>query len=106
VHMDANAISVIAAAVTALVQVVKWQGLPDRWGPVVVLVFAAIGVGVWVYAQGAFVRTDAFAYFSAWVTVALSSAGVFGFTRAAASSVTRATPPPAGGAGSSSTTEG
>lgn len=103
--MNADTIALIAAAVTALTQIVKWAGMPDKWGPVVVLFLAAIGVGVWAYSRGnpATFRHDLFDYFTAWVTISLSSAGIFGFTRAAAGTVTQLRPPP-GGAGQNPTT--
>lgn len=101
--MDGSAIIAISAAVVALTQLCKWSGIPDKWGPAAVLVLALLGVAFWGYSKGTFIRTNAFDYFTAWIAVATSSAGVFGFTRAAATAVVSATPPPAGGAGMSST---
>jgi hypothetical protein len=101
--MTGEAIISISAATVALTQLAKWSGVPDRWGPLAVLVLAALGVALWGFTQESVARTDAFNYFSGWIAVATSAAGVFGFTRAAASSVTRASPPPGGGAGSSPT---
>jgi hypothetical protein len=98
--MDANAIALIGVPVVALTQLSKWANLPDQWGPAAVLVFAAIGVAVWVASYGGFHTQDLFNYFVAWITTAVASAGVFGFTRAAAAAVTSATPPPRSGAGS------
>lgn len=103
--MDAAAIIAVSAAVVALTQLIKWSGIPDKWGPLAVLVLALLGVGFWGFSKGTFERTLAFDYFSAWIAVATSAAGVFGFTRAAATAVVSATPPPAGGAGMSSTTK-
>lgn len=101
--MTGEAIVTVSAAVVALVQLVKWAGLPDKTGPLIVLVFAALGVGLWVYSQAEFDRHALFSYFAGWVAVATSAAGVFGFTRAAASAVTSAKSPPGGGAGSNPT---
>lgn len=101
--MDGQAIITVSAAVVALTQLVKWAGLPDKVGPLAVLLLAAIGVAVWVYSQGEFDRQAVFDLFAGWIAVATSAAGVFGFTRAAASAVISAQPPPAGGAGSNPT---
>ena len=102
--MDGEAIITVGAAVVALTQLCKWAGLPDRMGPLLVMVLALVGVAVWAVSQEEFVsRTQTFDYFAGWIAVATSSAGVFGFTRAAASAVISAKPPPAGGAGSSPT---
>lgn len=101
--MNGEAIISVSAAVVALTQIVKWAGLPDRWGPIVVMALAAIGVGVWGYSQGGIMRADVFTYFAGWIAVATSASGVFGFTRATASAVTSAKPPPVSGAGSERT---
>jgi hypothetical protein len=99
--MDAVAIS---AAVVALVQMVKWAGLPDKYGPLAVLAFSALGVALWMHSEGHhFQGPWIWQSFTGWVNVALSAAGIFGFTRAGASSVTRMTPPPHSGAGSAPT---
>ena len=101
--MNGEAIITVSAAVVALTQLAKWARLPDKFGPLAVLVLAALGVGVWVYSQGEFNREALFDLFAGWIAVATSAAGVFGFTRAAASAVISAQPPPAGGAGSNPT---
>lgn len=96
--IDANAATAIGATVTALTQVIKWTGLDDRWGPVVVLLLSALGVGVYVWSLGAFQQAQAFNYLTAWANVALVAAGIFGFTRAGGSAVTQLRTPPAGAA--------
>jgi len=103
--MDAQAVLTVSGAVVALTQLTKWSGVSDKAGPLIVLFLAAIGVVFWGYAEGSFERTKAFEYFAGWISVALNAAGVYGFTRAAVSSVTSATPPPNDGAGSSRTTK-
>jgi hypothetical protein len=105
--MSAESIVAISAAVTALVQLTKWAGLKDQWGPVIVIVFSGIGVALWLSSQPMWppVRTDTWQIFAGWVAVSLSAAGVFGFTRAGAGAVTRVTSPPDDGAGSSATTQ-
>lgn len=106
--MNAEAIVAISAAVVACTQLVKWAGLRDHWGPIVVIGFSGLGVVIWLTSQEAFppARTDTWNIFAGWVAVTLSAAGVFGFTRAGAEAVTRATAPPSDGAGSSATTPG
>lgn len=101
--LDAGAIASISAAVVALTQLIKWAGLPDRYGPIAVLVLAAIGIGVWAYSEGQFAQTLIFEYFSGWIVVATSAAGIFGFTRATAEGIVRAMPPPTGAAGGTRT---
>ena len=98
--MDGESIVTVSAAVVALTQLAKWAGVPDRSGPVIVLALSGLGVALWAATRGHFGHAEIFSYFAGWVAVATSAAGVFGFTRAAASSVTRATPPPDSGAGS------
>lgn len=101
--MNAQDIVLISGAVVILTQFVKWQGMRDSLGPLVVLLLAAIGVGVWGWSKGNLDRTVAFDFFAGWLSVALNAAGIFGFTRAASSAVTKATAPPQSGAGSSPT---
>ncbi len=103
--MDAQAVMTVAAAVVALTQLAKWCGLPDKWGPIAVLLFSLSGVSLWGYSANDFTRALLFAYFAGWIAVATSAAGVFGFTRAAAGAVTNATSPPNSGAGSSPTSK-
>jgi hypothetical protein len=101
--MDGEAILTVSAAVVALTQICKWAGIPDKIGPVVVLILAALGVAVWGFSQEVIDRADTFEYFAGWISVALAAAGVFGFTRAATSAVTSAKAPPAAGAGQNPT---
>lgn len=95
--MTGEAIVTVSAAVVALTQLLKWsRAVPDRWGALAVLVLAALGVGLWAYSAGSYQRADTWMYFSGWVAVSTSAAGVFGFTRAASSAVTAAKAPPPG----------
>lgn len=94
----------ISAAVVTLVQLAKWAGLSDHWGPLAVMVFSIMGMGLYGYSHGhAFAGVMVWEYFTATINVALAAAGIFGFTRATAASVSRFTPPPMTGAGSSPT---
>lgn len=104
--MGPESILTVSAAVVALTQLIKWAGLPDKWGPIVVLLVAALGCAVWGYSQGDFSQTTVFAYFGGWIAVSTSAAGIFGFTRAAAGAVTNAAPPPSGAAGSNPVVKG
>lgn len=96
--MDGQAVITVSAAVVGLTQIVKWSGLPDRLGPIAVLVLSALGVAVWGYSTNSYERTQTFEYFAAWIAVATSAAGIFGFTRASASAVTATRTPPPGAA--------
>ena len=99
--MNGEAIVSISAAVVALVQLVKWAGLKDGYGPLAVLLLALAGVGFWAWSMDGLTRATAFSYFAGWIAVSTSAAGVFGFSRASATALTRtnAKPPPSTGAG-------
>jgi hypothetical protein len=102
--VDAEAIAAVSTAVVALTSLVKWGGVPDKYGPLLVLAIAAIGCGMWGYSREAMVsRPQLFSYFAAWIVVATSAAGVFGFTRATGAAVHKAMSPPSGGAGQNPT---
>ena len=101
--MDGEAIISIAAAVVALTQLIKWGGVPDKLGPVAVMVLSVVGVVLWGWSVGTFERTQAFTYFAGWIAVTTSAAGVFGFTRAGGEAVSKMKAPPIGGAGSNPT---
>lgn len=98
--MTAESIVTVSAVVVTIVQLAKWAGLREVYGPLAVLGLSLVGVAIWVFSQGNWPpgRLDVWPIFSGCIAVATSAAGVFGFTRAAAGAVTRATPPP-GGAG-------
>lgn len=86
--MSAQDVLTVSIAVGILTQFAKWQGVPDGHGPILVLVLSLIGVGFWGYSVGNFGRETSFLYFSGWLSVSLNAAGIFGFTRRAASAVT------------------
>lgn len=77
--MNAEAIAAISAAVTVMVQLAKWMGLPKRWAPFAVLAFSAAGVTLWVVSQGDYARTNLFSYFAGTLAVAMSAIGIYGF---------------------------
>jgi hypothetical protein len=101
--MDGQAIITVSAAVVALTQLAKWGFVPDKYGPLSVIVLSASGVAFWGWSTGDFSRASSFMYFAGFIAVATSAAGVFGFTRAASEAVTKATAPPSGGAGGNPT---
>ena len=72
--------------------------MPDRFGPVAVLVLAAVGTGLWAFTAGNFGRDTAFDYFAGWVAVAMTAAGIYGFSRSLPSSLTAKSSPPEGAA--------
>lgn len=100
--MDAQAIISVSAAVVALTQLFKWGFIPDKYGPLSVVILSAIGVAFWAWSTGDFTRASSFGYFAGWIAIATSAAGVFGFTRAGSEAVTKATGQPPG-AGASPT---
>lgn len=96
--MDAQTIAGIVIPVVGLTQLLKWMGLRDRLGAVMVLALSAVFVALWVYSRASYDRANLFDYSAAWIVVATSAAGVFGFTRASADAVTSTRTPPAGAA--------
>ena len=101
--MTGEAIISVSAAVVALVQLIKWAGIKDAYGPIAVLVLSLFGIVFWGWSVGTLSRTAAFSYFAGWIAVSTSAAGVFGFTRAGGEAVSRMTSPPSGSAGASPT---
>lgn len=101
--MNAEAVVAVSAAVVTLVQLGKWAFIPDKYGPVAVLVLSLVGVLLWAASSDQpFVRTMLFSYFAGWLAVSLNAAGIYGFTRASGEALVRMSAPP-GGAGSSTT---
>ena len=60
----------------ACVQLLKWAGLQGRYAPYGVMVTSLLGVAIWAWDQGGFVRGMAFSYLSGWISIALTAAGV------------------------------
>ena len=103
--MSSEGAIAVAAAVTALVQVLKWAGVKDSWGPLLVILLSGAGVGIWLVSGESWppARTDIWPIATGWINVTLATAGAFGFTRATAAAVTATREPPVGGAGASPT---
>jgi hypothetical protein len=89
--MNGEAIVSVSAAVVALTQLVKWSGLPDKFGPLAVLVLSLLGVVFWGWSTGEITRASSFGYFAGWIAVSTGAAGVFGFTRASGAAVAKMT---------------
>lgn len=100
--MDSQATMSVSVGVVGLVQLSKWSGLPDRYGPFAVLLFSMFGVLLWGYSEGQYERTQTFEYFMGWLNTAMAAAGIYGFTRASGDALAKMSAPP-GGAGSSPT---
>jgi hypothetical protein len=101
--MSGEQIVAVGAAVTIFTQLLKWGGIPDRRGPLVVMALSLVGVILWAVSnEPAFTRSLIWPYFAAWVSVAAGAAGVFGFTRALPEAITAKREPPTG-AGASPT---
>ena len=86
--MNGEAIMTVTVAVVSLVQLAKWAGVPQKWAPAAVFLLAALGVGLWCFSQGSVERAAIFGIFAAWVAVSTAAAGVFGFVRQAAETLT------------------
>lgn len=95
--MTPEATLAISVFVTALTQILKWSGVPDKYGPIAVLFLSFGTVGLWGWDQNMVAQGNVFNLASAAVLTAVGSAGIFGFTRASAGAVTSLAKPPAGG---------
>ncbi len=87
-----------------MTQLLKWGGVPDKYGVLLVIGLALLGTAVWAYSQETWDHSSAFGYFAGVIAVATSAAGVFGFTRSGSDAITSIKTPPAG-AGQSVTTK-
>ena len=58
----------------------RWSGVPNRHGPIVVLALSFVAVALWAFATEHMARADAFGLFAGWIAVASSASGVFGFS--------------------------
>jgi hypothetical protein len=101
--MDATAIATVTIPTVAFTQIIKWAGLPDRRGPLVVIILSSLFTLFWGWSTNSLSRVSAFSFVSGAVIVMMSAAGVFGFTRSMPEAVTSTTNPPSG-AGASPTT--
>jgi hypothetical protein len=91
VLVEAQDAVTIGAATVALAQLTKWAlgqwrgGRAQGYGPLVVLIVSALGVGLWALSRPALpTRLDLWTYFAAWIAVATSAVGIYGLVRTAA----------------------
>jgi hypothetical protein len=82
VTVEPQVVLVVAPVVVILVQLVKWMGLPDRYGPFAVMVASALSVALWCWSNGHYSQALAWELFTAWLTIAAAAGGIYGFTRA------------------------
>ena len=83
--MPSETVIAVAGSVTALAQLCKFWGVPNRYGPYIVFGLSLLGVVIWGASQPApFSRLQLWQYFAAVVNVMISAAGVYGFARATA----------------------
>lgn len=96
--MDATQIVTVSAAVVGLTQLLKWMGVDNKMGPIVVMIVSAICTFGFVWSQipHGLSRQNAFGVFAAWVAIFTSAAGVFGYTRSGADALVSTKSPPEG----------
>ena len=81
--MPSETVIAVAGSVTALAQLFKFWGVPDKYGPYVVLGLSLLGVVIWAVSQPEPLnRLQLWQYFASVVNVMVSAAGVYGFARA------------------------
>lgn len=98
--MNGEAILVVSGVIVAFTQFAKWAGVPDRYGPVLVLALSALGVALWALSSDPeFTRQDIWPYFAGFGSVAFAASGIYGFSRAVLpADLTRVQKPPEGAA--------
>lgn len=86
--MNAQAVIAISGAIVMLIQILKSAGVTGRWALLTAAALSALGVGVWGYSAGDYVRAQTWDYFSGWIAVFTSAAGAFGIVNGGAEAVT------------------
>lgn len=98
-NMPSGVMVAVAALAFGIVQYLKFAGLPDKWGPFIVVAIAAVVVVLWAageYMDNGFLGRP-LGYLFDVMSVTFTAAGVYGFARSVGpSSVTTARKPPAG----------
>jgi hypothetical protein len=79
--VETQVVLVVAPVVVILVQLVKWMGLPDRYGPFAVLLASALSVALWCWSNDHYSQALAWELFTAWLTISAAAGGIYGFTR-------------------------
>lgn len=86
--MNAQAVIAISGAIVMLIQVLKATGLTGRWAVIAAALLSIVGVTIWGYSAGSYVRAQTWDYFAGWIAVFTSAAGAFGIVNNAADAVT------------------
>lgn len=98
-NMPAGLMLAISGLAVGLAQYIKWSGIPDRFGSIVVVILAVVCVTLWALGelqQGRSFGTPLGYLFDA-ASIVFTAAGVYGFVRSAsASGVIQTQKPPAG----------
>jgi hypothetical protein len=91
--MPSETVVAVAGSVTALTQLLKFWGVPDRFGPYVVLGLSLLGVVIWAVSPPGdpSKQLTAWQYFAAVINCMVSAAGVYGFARATSAAQVTAT---------------
>jgi hypothetical protein len=80
--MDATAILTVSGFALTATALLRWAGVPSRWGAPTSALVSLIGVAVWTLSQEASVdRTWTFGLLAGWVTITSTAAGVYGFVK-------------------------
>lgn len=89
--MDSQDIVLISGAVAGLTRLLVMLGVPHRYRAAVVIITTTIGIALWAYTQPELAsQTNVFGYFTCWIAVATSAAGVYELTGKTSSEVVSA----------------
>ena len=80
-----------------IVQYLKWAGLPDKWGPFLVVAVAVVLEALWALTSSSFRKELILGYLFDVATITFTAAGIYGYSRSVGSgSVTNLRSPPSG----------
>mgnify|MGYP001582531417 FL=1 len=86
--MTGEDILTVTAAVVPLTQILKGAGLPTKFAAGAVITLSLFGVLFWGWSGNVLSREMSWSLFAGWTLIATSAAGVFGFIREGAATVT------------------